>query len=163
MSATSASEFCVISIIHMSFGIVIQVCSNFVSLELVSVSYTLMGLCICESFPTTGQSDWSFLTIYLSWLIFICHLIEYRAKFDKSYLSLWQVNPKFLPVTDKVLHTALMDVLQWKFPVTSTSGFVEFSCNQVLVFIASYSFMVPTSNIHTKYIACHCVKIHLTL
>ena len=38
---------------------------------------------------------------YLSWLIFTCHIIEYRAKFDKSYLSLWQVNTKFLPVADK--------------------------------------------------------------
>ena len=52
-------------------------------------------------FHTTGQSDWLFLNVYLSWLIFTCHIIEYKAKFDKSYLSLWQVNPTFLPVADK--------------------------------------------------------------
>ena len=42
-------------------------------------------------FHTTGQYDWSFLNVYQSWLFFTSHIIEYRAKFDKCYLSLWQV------------------------------------------------------------------------
>ena len=56
----------------------------------------------CENyFHTTRQSDWYLLNFDLSWLIFTCYIIEYRAKFDKSYLSLWEVNPTFLPVADK--------------------------------------------------------------
>ena len=50
---------------------------------------------------TAGQYrgyHWSFLYFDLSWLIFTCHIIEYRAKFDKSNLWLWQVNPAFLLV-----------------------------------------------------------------
>ena len=50
---------------------------------------------LCQNyFHTTGQYDWWFLIFYLSWLIFTCHIIEYRA-------SLWQLNPKILPVADK--------------------------------------------------------------
>jgi len=48
---------------------------------------------LCENYLlTTGQSDWLFPNFYLSRRIFTCHIIEYQAKFDKSYLSLWQVN-----------------------------------------------------------------------
>ena len=54
---------------------------------------------LCENyFHTTGQSDWYLLNFNLSWVVFTCHIIEHRAKFDKSYSSLCQVNPKFLPV-----------------------------------------------------------------
>ena len=49
------------------------------------------------------------LDFYLSWLIFTCHIIEYRAKFYKSCLWLWQVNPKFLPVADKFCLTLTCD------------------------------------------------------
>ena len=49
------------------------------------------------------------LDFYLSWLIFTCHIIEYRANFYKSCLSLWQVNPKFLPATDEVSHRVLSE------------------------------------------------------
>ena len=52
---------------------------------------TIRSRSLCENyFHTTGQSDWYFLIFYLSWLIFTCHIIEYTAKFDKSYLSLRQ-------------------------------------------------------------------------
>ena len=65
---------------------------------------------LCENYVhTTGQSDWYLLNFDLSWLIFSCHIIEYRAKFDKSNLSLWQTNPKFLPVADKFCLTLTCD------------------------------------------------------
>ena len=76
---------------------------------------------LCENyFHTTGQSDRQFLNLNLSWLIFTCHIIEYRAK----------VNPKFLPVTDTFCLTLTwhrqglpgIDMAQtrfaWHWPVT---------------------------------------------
>ena len=50
------------------------------------------------------------ITLYMSLLFFACHTIDYRAKFDKCYLSLWQVNPKCLSVADKFCLTLSCDL-----------------------------------------------------
>ena len=55
-------------------------------------------------FHTTGQSDWLFLNVYLSWLIFTCHIIEYKAKFDKSSYQSQTSFACHWPATDKVSH-----------------------------------------------------------
>ena len=61
---------------------------------------------------------------YLSWLILTCHIIEYRVKLDKGYLSLWQVNPNFLPVADMFCLTLTCD--RWGFTWTA-SGHKKFT------------------------------------
>ena len=84
----------------------------------------------CENYVyTTWHYDWQFLNVYLSWLIFTCHIIELRAKFVKCYLSLWQTNQKFLPVatkfcltltaTDKVSHILYIYVIYSVYNVSN--------------------------------------------
>ena len=60
------------------------------------------------------------LDFYLSWLIFTCHIIEYRAKLYKSCLSLWQVNPQFSTSRRQVLPD--IDLRQTRFHIACSES-----------------------------------------
>ena len=79
--------------------------------------------------------------MYLSWIISTCHIIEYRAKFDKTQNS-YQSQTSFAchwPATDKVSHGLYF--IEW-FKTESTQLYMQEDC----FYMKKHEIMLSTKN-----------------